>query len=126
MKRSVMLTIASLLSMLFLFLHLTDDFIRGISPVGPWVLLTLPIGAGWLYVTLLLPERRAGYIVNLLGGLAALSMPVLHLRGTGPFNITKPGSFFFIFTLLALGVLGIFSIVVSVRGLLNPQWGQSR
>jgi hypothetical protein len=121
-----MLTIASLLSMLFLFLHLTDDFIRGISPVGPWVLLTLPIGAGWLYVTLLLPERRAGYIVNLLGGLAALSMPVLHLRGAGPFNITKPGSFFFIFTLLALGVLGIFSIVVSVRGLLNPQWGQSR
>ncbi len=126
MKRSVMLTIASLLSIILLMFHFADDFVRGISPVGPWVLLSLPVLGGWMYATLVVAERRSGYFVNLLGGLAALSMPVLHLRGRGTFNITKPGSFFFLFTLLALGALGIFSIIFSVRGLLNPQWGQSR
>jgi len=127
MKRSVLLTIASLLSILFLLLHLSDDFARGISPVGPWVLITLPFVGGWLYATLVIAERRSGYFVNLLGGLAALSMPVLHMsRVWSAVSIAKPGTFFFVFTLLALGGLGIFSIIFSVRGLVNPQWGQSK
>jgi len=127
MKRSVMLTIASLLSILFLIFHLTDDFVRGISPVGPWALLTLPVVGGWMYATLVVAERRSGYIVNLLGGMAALSMPILHMRRVwSAASIAKPGTFFFIFTLLALGALGVFSIIFSVRGLWNPQWGQSR
>jgi hypothetical protein len=127
MKHNVMLTIASLLSILFLIFHLTGDFVRGISPVGPWVLLTLPVMGGWMYAMLVVPERRSGYFVNLLGGLAALSMPVLHMRRVwSAVSIAKPGTFFFIFTLLALGALGAFSIIVSVRGLWNPQWGQSR
>lgn len=127
MKHSVLLTIASLLSIVLLMCHLVDDFVRGISPVGPWALLTLPFFGGWLYATLVVPERRSGYIVNLLGGMAALSMPVLHLRREwSVVSISKPGTFFFIFTLLALGALGIFSIIFSVRGLINPQWGQSK
>ena len=127
MKRSAMLTIASLLSITFLMLHLTDDFIRGISPVGPWALIILPFVGGWMYATLVVAERRSGYFVNLLGGLAALCMPVLHLRRVwSAVSISKPGTFFFIFTLLALGALGIFSIIFSVRGLWNPQWGQSK
>jgi hypothetical protein len=120
-----MLTIASLLSLLFLFLHLTDDLARGVSPVGPWTLITLPVAAILLYGTLVLAERRSGYFITLLVGIAAVSMPVLHL-GVGTVNVTKPGTFFFIFTLFALGVLGIFSIILSVRGLVSPQWGQSK
>jgi len=127
MKRSVMLTIASLLSIVLLMCHLADDFARGISPVGPWVLITLPFVGGWLYATLVVAERRTGYFVNLLGGLAALLMPVIHFRLVwSAAGIAKPGTFFFVFTLLALGALGVFSIVCSVRGLLNPQWGQSK
>lgn len=127
MKRSVMLTIASLLSILFLMFHLSDDFVRGISQVGPWALVILPVVGGWLYATLVVPERRAGYIVNLLGGLAALGMPVLHMRREwSAISIAKPGTFFFVFTLLTLGSLGIFSVILSMRGLLNPQWGQSK
>jgi hypothetical protein len=127
MKRSVMLTIASLFSIILLMCHLADDFVRGISPVGPWALITLPVFGGLLYATLVVAERRSGYFVNLLGGLIALSMPVLHLqRVWPPVGITKPGSFFFLFTLMALGALGIFSIIFSVRGLVNPQWGQSK
>jgi hypothetical protein len=41
-------------------------------------------------------------------------------------NMSKPGSYFFLFTLFALGVLGGFDLILSVRGLLNPQLGQSR
>src|SRR5579863_5307850 len=127
MKPSAMLTIASLLSIVFIMLHLTDDFVRGISQVGPAALIILPFFGGWMYATLVVPERRAGYIVNLLGGLAALAMPILHFKRAWPAaGISKPGTFFFIFTLLALGTLGIFSIILSVRGLLNPQWGQSK
>ena len=126
MKHSVMLTIASLLSIVLLMFHFSDDFVRGISQVGPAILIILPFFGGWMYATLVVPERRAGYIVNLLGGLAALGMPILHFRGTGPFNVAKPGSFFFLFTLMALGALGVFSIIFSIRGLLNPQWGQSK
>jgi hypothetical protein len=127
MKRSTMLMIASLVSIVLLMCHLADDFARGISPVGPWVLITLPFIGAWLYATLVVPERRAGYIANLLGGMAALLMPVLHLRHVwSAVSIAKPGTFFFSFTLLALGGLGIFSIIVAVRGLLNPQWGSAK
>jgi hypothetical protein len=127
MKRSAILTIASLLSIVFLMFHLADDFVRGISPVGPWVLITLPFVGGWMYATLVVGERRSGYFVNLLGGIFRLGMPVLHVKRVwSAFIIAKPGTFFFIFTLLALGALGIFSIIFSVRGLWNPQWGQSK
>ena len=126
MKQNVMLTIASLLSILLLLLHLTDDIIRGISPAGPWTLIVLPVAAVLLYGTLVLTERRSGYIITLIVGIAAVSMPAMHLRGAGTFNIVKPGSFFFLFTLFALGVLGVFSIILSVRGLWSPQWGQSK
>lgn len=127
MKHSFMLTFASLFSLLFLLFHLADDLVRGVSPVGPWILIALPVAAVLLYGTLVLTERRSGYIVTLIVGIAAVSMPVLHLKGAGPsFNITKPGTFFFLFTLLALGVLGGFGIILSMRGLWSPQWGQSR
>jgi hypothetical protein len=127
MKRCAMLTIASLLSIPLLMCHLADDIVRGISPVGPWVLLTLPLFGGWLYAALVVGERRSGYFVNLLGGIIALSMPIMHMRREwSAAGIAKPGTFFFVFTLLALGALGVFSMVCSVRGLTNPQWGQSK
>jgi hypothetical protein len=125
MKQKDLLTIASLLSLLFLLFHLADDLARGVSPVGPWTLITLPIAAAMLCGTLVLTERRAGYIITLLVGIAAVGMPVLHL-GIGTVNISKPGTFFFLFTLLALGVLGVFGMILSVRGLVDPHWGQRK
>jgi hypothetical protein len=49
MKENVMLTIASLLSILLLTLHITDDIVRGISKAEPSnialaVLVVLPYG----------------------------------------------------------------------------------
>jgi hypothetical protein len=127
MKRSVMLTIASLLSILLLMLHVTDDIVRGMDKAGPANFIAIAILVVWLYGTLVLTERRPGYIISLIGGIIATGMPVIHLRGTGIVNVVKSsGGFFFLWTLFALGVLGIFSIILSVRGLWNPQWGQSR
>jgi hypothetical protein len=127
MKRSVMLTIASLLSILLLMLHVTDDIVRGMDKAGPANFIAIAILVVWLYGTLALTERRPGYIITLIGGIIATVVPVIHLRGTGIVNVVKSsGGFFFLWTLFALGVLGIFSIILSVRGLWNPQWGQSR
>jgi hypothetical protein len=127
MKRSVMLTIASLLSILLLMLHVTDDIVRGMDKAGPANFIAIAILVVWLYGTLALTERRPGYIITLIGGIIATVVPVIHLRGTGIVNVVKSsGGFFFLWTLFALGVLGIFSIILSVRGLRNPQWCQSR
>ena len=127
MKRSVMLTIASLLSILLLMLHVTDDIVRGMDKAGLANFIAIAILVVWLYGTLVLTERRPGYTITLIGGIIATVVPVIHLRGTGIVNVVKSsGGFFFLWTLFALGVLGIFSIILSVRGLWNPQWGQSR
>jgi len=36
------------------------------------------------------------------------------------------GDYLFVWMLLAVGVTGLFSLILSVRCLKNPQWGQSR
>src|ERR1700690_516634 len=103
MKHTTMLTVASLLSLLFLTLHITDDIVRGISKAesSNTALLILAV---FLYGTLVLPERRSGHVIMLLIGLFAAAMPVIHMRGAHYGEIAKsPGGFFFVWTLWALG-----------------------
>src|ERR1700726_1314219 len=80
MKHNTMLTVASLLSLLFLTLHITDDIVRGISKAesSNTALLVLAV---FLYATLVLPERRSGHVIMLLIGLFAAAMPVMHMGG---------------------------------------------
>src|SRR5260370_38926337 len=80
MKQNVMLTIASLLSILLLTLHITDDIVRGISKAEPSN-IALAVIVGLLYGTLVLAERRSGYVIMLLVGLFAAVMLVIHVRG---------------------------------------------
>jgi hypothetical protein len=129
MKHSVLLTIASLLSILFSTFHLADDIIRGMEKGGASNLIAIPILVVWLYGTLVLAERRSGYVIVLLGSLLGLAIPIVHMRGAGVgAQIAKSpsGGFFFVWTIIALGVTALFSIVLSARGLWSPQWGQSR
>jgi hypothetical protein len=130
MKHNAMLTIASLLSILFMTFHLTDDIIRGMEKGGVSTFVAAPILVVWLYGTLVLAERRSGYLINLLGSLLGLAVPVIHMMGKGVgvgSNIANSsGAFFFVWTLLALGVTALFAVILSVRGLWSPQWGQSR
>ena len=124
MKHNVTLTIASLLSILLLTLHVTDDIVRGISKAEPsnTALLVLVV---FLYGTLVLAERRSGYVIMLLVGLFAAGMPVIHMRGAHYAEIAKSaGGFFFVWTLWALGGLGGFTFVLSARGLWRLRRGQ--
>src|SRR5438552_12957015 len=58
-----MLTITSLLSILFMTLHLTSDTVHakvGTAQAGGSTLVAVPILVVWLYGTLVLAERRWG------------------------------------------------------------------
>ena len=118
MKNSRMLTIASLLSILLFTLHLADDIVRGFEPGKLTNLLAVPILVFWLYGTLVLAERRSGYIITLLGGLLAMVVPLAHMRGNGVGVASRiagtSGQFFFVWTLLAIGVTGLFSVILSL------------
>jgi hypothetical protein len=130
MKHNVMLTITSLLSILFLTFHLTDDIVRGMEKGGVSNLTAVPIFVGWLYGTLVLAERRSGYVIILLASLLGLGVPVIHMMGKGVGvggNIAKSsGAFFFVWTLIALGVTALFSVILSARGLWSLRRGQPR
>ena len=80
MKHSSMLTIASLLSILFGTFHLADDIDRGMSPGGLPNLIAVVICVVWLYGTLVLAERRSGYIIILVASLLLMGVPVIHAR----------------------------------------------
>ena len=129
MKQNVLLTIASLLSILLSTFHLSDDIVRGMEKGGASNLIAIPILVVWLYGTLALAERRSGYVIVLLGSLLGLAIPLVHMRGAGVgAQVAKvpSGGFFFVWTMIALGVTALFSVILSARGLWNPQWGQSR
>ena len=130
MKHNLLLTLMSLLSILFGTFHLAGDIVYGYEPGTVGNLLFVPIVVVWLYGTLMLAERRSGYIIILLGSLLSLVIPVVHMQGKGvgvaSRMVNTSGHFFFVWTLLALGVTGLFGVILSVRGLWSLRRGQSR
>jgi hypothetical protein len=119
MKQRALLVVTSLLSILLLTLHITDDIVRGISNAEPsnTALVVLVV---LLYGTLVLAERRSGHVIMLLVGLFAAGMPVIHMRGAHYGEIARSaGGFFFVWTLWALGGLGGLTFVLAARGLWN-------
>ena len=119
MKQNVTLTVASLLSVLFMTLHTTDDIVRGMEPGTLFDLIVLPILAVQLYGTLVLAGKRSGYVILLLVSLLELVVPVVHMKGAGVGGAiaTSNGGYFFIWTLLALGLTALFCVMLSARGL---------
>ena len=126
MNHNKTLIISSLLSILLLTLHVTDDIVRGISKAEPSN-IALAVLVVWLYGTLMLAERRSGHIIMLLVGLFAAGMPVIHMRGVHyPDIAASSGGFFFVWTLWALGGVGGFTFVLAARGLWSMRRGQPR
>ncbi len=130
MKHNVMLTIASLLSILFMSFHHADDVVRGLAPgklsnLVPVIFLTI-----WLYGTILaLAEKRSGYVIVLILSLLGFVIPILHMTGSGFVGddiANSSGAFFFVWTLIALGVTTLFSVILSARALWSMKWGKSR
>jgi hypothetical protein len=127
MKPQVALTITSLLSILFTTFHLTDDIVYGMSPGGLQNLPVVLVLIVWLYATLVLVERRSGCVIILVLSLLASALPVIHMTGSAGVTagIKSGGAFFFAWTLLALGVTAIFSVILSARGLWNLRRGRA-
>jgi uncharacterized membrane protein len=129
MKHNVMLTIASLLSIIFMTFHHTDDIRRGMAPGGVINLVVVLILVIWLYGTLVLVERRAGHVIILVASLLVSGIPVVHMTGSGLVGgkiANSGGAYFFVWTLIALGVTALFSVVLSARGLWGLRRGKPR
>jgi hypothetical protein len=130
MKDNITLTITSLLSIVFFTFHIADDIVSGFEKGTLSNLLAVPICVVWLYATVVLAGRRSGYIIVLLASLLSAGVPVIHMMGKGVglgANIAKyAGHFFFVWTLLALGVTGLFSVILSTRGLWQLRRGRSQ
>ncbi|MGO8987230.1 MAG: hypothetical protein ACLPND_07470 [Candidatus Korobacteraceae bacterium] len=119
MKHNILLVITSVLSILFMTFHMTDDIVRGMEPGTLVDLIAVPILVIQLYGTLALAGKRSGYVIILLSSLLFLVVPVVHMKGAGVGGaIAKSsGAFFFIWTLLALGVTALFSVILAARAL---------
>lgn len=113
-------TVASLLSILLLTFHLSDDIVRGIEPGQLSTIVGVLILVVWLYGTLVLGGRRSGYVIVLLASIGGAAVPVVHMMGAGLVGGRIAGSggvFFWVWTLIALGVTAGFSVILSARAL---------
>src|SRR6201993_246951 len=122
MKQSDLLSVTSILSVLLLALHISQDIVFGFDRAG----LNHPVGVAILVVVLcgavLLRERRSGAVIMLLGGVMAAAMLPIHMRKPmRPDFLEKKGTLLFVGALYALGVTGLFSIVLGARALREPR-----
>jgi hypothetical protein len=120
MANNLMLRNTSLLLMLLLTLHVVDDVVHGFDSAGLASMIAIVVVGFLIYGTLVLHERVSGHIVMLFIALFSVLMPVIHLR-SARINETAQasGGFFFLWTLWALGGIGIFGMVLAIQGLLN-------
>lgn len=124
MKKYELVSVASLLSVPLLALHISQDIVFGLDRaglnhlVGVAILLVLVCGA------VLVRERVLGKVIMLLGGLMAAAMLPLHMRnGLRPEFLERSGALLFIWTLYLLGVNGTFSIILAVLALRGRKGG---
>jgi hypothetical protein len=118
MKRIDLLSVTSIVSVLLLALHISQDIVFGFDRaglnqlVGVAILLVVVCGA------VLLREGRTGQMIMLLGGVIAATMLPLHMRhGLRPEFLERDGALLFVWTLYVLGVNGAFSVILAIRAL---------
>jgi hypothetical protein len=118
MKQNDLLSLTSILSVLLLTLHISQDIVFGFDRaglnhlVGVAILLALVCGA------VLLRERTLGKVIMLLGGVIAAGMLPLHMRnGLRPEFLEKSGALLFVWILYVLGVTGAFATILAVQAL---------
>jgi hypothetical protein len=125
LKIDRVLTITSLLSVVFVTFHMAEDVARGFEPGGFKNVNVIVIGVVWLYGTVMLAGRRSGYIIMLLASLLGFLTPLAHMRGVGLVGgrmVNSGGKLFFVWTLIAVGMTSLFSVILAVRGLWSLPW----
>jgi len=123
MKPNVTLTITSLLTILFLTFHLSDEITRGMEPGRLNMVIPIFVLAGWTYAAVALAGRRSGYIILLLGAIIGTGVPILHMAGAAGLLSSRiansRGAFFWVWQNFTLGVISACSLILAARGL----WG---
>jgi hypothetical protein len=128
MKHKVTLTITSLLTIVLFTSHWVDEISRGLEPGTVASLWGIVIIVVYLYGTLALSDRRSGYIIMLLGGIFGLAVLIVHMQGVGIVGRRIAGTsgiFFWVWTLIALGVMGTISVLLAGSGLWSMRGGRS-
>ena len=118
MKRRDLLSVMSVLSVLMLTLHISQDIVFGLDPAGLHHLFGVALLVVVLCGAVLLRDRRSGKVIMLLGGLMAAAMLPIHMRkGLRPEFLEKSGALLFVSALYALGVIGLFSVILAIEAL---------
>jgi hypothetical protein len=116
MKNDLTLTITSLLSILLVAFHISEDIVRGFEPGKLSTFSGVLMLAAWMYGTVVLGGRRSGYLIMCLGAILGTVVSIAHMRGAGLVGgrvANSSGMFFWVFTQLALGVTAVFSLSLS-------------
>lgn len=127
MKQNVPLIVSSLLSILLTLVHVAHDIAIGIDESRPSIVIFVVVLVLWSYGTVVLAERRSGYIIVFVLSLLAFGIPVLHMTGKSGISagIKDSGeALFFGATVLALGVTALLSVVLSTHGLWTLRRGR--
>ncbi len=126
MNISRMSTITSLLLIVLATIHLAQDIAYGYEPGTVNNLFIVPFTVVWLYGALVLAGKRSGYIITLLLSLFSFVVPYIHMSGKGAGVASRvayhSGHLFFVWTLLAIGVLGVFNAILCLHGLWSLPW----
>ena len=124
MKDNLTLTITSLLTILFVTFHLSDEITRGMEPGRLNMVIPILILAVWLYGALMLAGRRSGYIILLLGAIIGTGIPIVHMAGAGLVSsriANSRAAFFWVWQNFTLGVISTCSLILALRGLWRLQ-----
>jgi hypothetical protein len=120
MSQTAVLVVMSLLSNFLVLLHVSEDIVRGYEPGGLKQIQTLLTMGVWLYGTVGLAGRRAGYVIVLLGSLLGTVVSLAHMRGVGMVGgriANSDGMLPWVFTQILLGVVASVTVVLAAQGL---------
>jgi hypothetical protein len=125
MNRNVLLTITSLLSIVLLMYHVSEDIVRGFERGGPKTIIGVLLMVVWLFGTLVLAGRRSGYIIILIFSILGAGVPVIHMTGAGLVGGRIANSsrmLFWVWSLITIQVTAIFSFILSALALWSLPW----
>src|SRR3977135_3355342 len=130
MNHRVALTITSLLSIVLFSFHWVDEISRGMETAGLAGLGGVGILGVWLSGTLIIGQRRSGLVIMLVGAILGVGVLVVHMKAGllgGRIATNSPGAFFWVWTLIALGVSSTICLMLAVLSfVVGPSQPSSR
>jgi hypothetical protein len=120
MKRRDILSALSIITLILLAMHIADDYVHGIDKKvldQPYGVLIFVV---WGIALVFLRDNVVGRAVLLLGGLAGVAMPIIHMKGRFPADFAQSnGAFRFVWTLYIIGMTGMLTMLLAAEELVR-------